>query len=230
MTLSDSVVVLGQAAFSGCEKMESLTMSRNIKTIEDYTFSNCKSLKSITLYRSIYSIGYKAFEQCVSLENIIIPDSVNIIEEYAFFGCEKVTSMTIPNSVINIGGGVFAGCNNLTNVSVDSENPRYVSVNNCIISGNELVAVCNNFIIPNDMEITSIGKYAISHVNESSINIPKSITNIGFMAVTGCSNLRDIYYEMTTNDWNLITKDQNWFMNNADCSINCIDGMISTAS
>ena len=228
--LSDSVVVLGQSAFSDCEKLESITMSRNIVDIEDYTFYGCKHLKSITLYRSIYSIGYEAFYKCSNLENIIIPNSVSVIEGYAFAGCDKLTSMIIPNSVTDIGGGVFAGCTNLAQISVENENPCYFSKNNCIISGNEIVATCNNFTIPNDIGITSIGEYAISHISATNITIPKNITNIEFMAITGCSNLKNIFYEGTTDDWNLITKNQHWFMNNSACSLHYMDGMISTVS
>lgn len=228
--LSDSVVVLGQSAFSGCEKLEAITMSRNIVDIEDYTFYECKSLKSITLYRSIYSIGYKAFYQCSNLENIILPNGVSVIEGYAFAGCDKFTSMRIPSSVTKIGGGAFAGCTNLFYVSVESENPCYVSIDNCIILGNEIVAVCNNFTIPIDAGITTIGEYAISHVSVANITIPKNITNLKFMAITGCGDLKSISYEGTKDDWKSITKNKRWFMNNADCSIYCADEIISTAS
>ena len=230
VVLADSVVILGQSVFSSCENLESIAMSRNIVNIEDYTFSNCNSLKSITLPRSLYSIGYKAFEQCINLETMIIPNGVNVIEGYAFAGCKKIKNIVIPNSVTDIEGGIFAGCDNLTHISVESENPCYMSIDNCIISGNEIVATCNNFIIPNDTGITSLGKYSISHVSATSITIPRNITNIDFMAITGCSDLKNIFYEGDTDDWKLITKDQHWFMNNADCYVYCEDGIISTAS
>ena len=228
--LSDSVVILGQSAFSDCEKLESITMSRNIVDIEDYTFYGCKHLKSITLYRSIYSIGYKAFYKCSNLENIIIPNSVGVIEGYAFAGCKKITSMIIPNSVTYIGSGVFADCVNLAQISVENQNPCYFSKNNCIISENEIVATCNNFTIPNDTGITTIGEYAICQVNVTEISIPKSVTKIDFFAITGVATLKHIFYEGTIGDWECIIKDKHWFVNSFECSIHCIDGIISTAS
>ena len=156
---------------------------------------------------------------------------MSVIEGYAFMGCENLTSMTIPQSVTEIGGGVFAWCDNLTNISVDSRNAMFVSMNNCIIYENEIIAVCNEFTIPSNAGITSIGKYAIAGVSATNITIPENITNLDFMCIAGCTDLKDIFYEGTTNDWASITKDNHWFMNNADCSsIHCTDEIISTAS
>ncbi len=101
--------------------------------------------------------------------------------------------MIIPNSVIDLGGGLFAGCKNLIHISVESENPYYVGINNCIISDNKIVAVCNNFSLPNDADVTNIEKYAISHMDVTNITIPKNITNIEFMAIEGCGSLKNIF-------------------------------------
>lgn len=221
--LPDSVVLLGWATFSGCENLESITMSRNIEEIATYAFLQCKNLKSITLYGSVKSIGYQAFAGCVNLEDIVIPKSVECIEGYAFSGCEKITSVTIPQKVIEIGEGAFAGCKNLIHISVDSQNPVYDSMNNCIVlkDKNEIIAVCNNFTIPAGIE--SIGQEAISGVDITGLTIPKSVKNIEMMAISRCDNLKDIFYEGTLEDWASITKDSFWFLGNEDCYVHCTD-------
>ena len=62
-----------------------------------------------------------------------------------------------------------------------------------------------------DNVVTSIYKRAFYECsNITSIVIPDSITNIGFTAFYGCSNLTNIKYRGTEEQWNAISKGEDW--------------------
>ncbi len=149
----------------------------------------------ITILDSVTSIGEFAFSGCSGLPSIVIPDGVTSIGKDAFWDCSGLTSIVIPDSVTSIGVYAFSGCSGITSISVDANNPRYDSRNNCnaIIETktNTLIAGCKNTIIPDS--VTSIGKYAFYGCSElTSIVIPDGVTSIEYGAFYGCSGLTSI--------------------------------------
>ena len=144
---------------------------------------------------SVTSIGEGAFYNCSSLTSVTIGNSVTSIGEGAFYFCSGLTSVTIGNSVTTIGYAAFAYCSGLISIVVAEGNPVYDSRENCnaIIRTelNELIAGCQNTIIPNS--VTEIGRYAFRYCSGlTSITIPNSVTSIGDWAFCNCSGLTSI--------------------------------------
>ena len=106
----NSVISIGDYAFSGCDSLTSITIPNSVTSIGNDAFSDCYKLTSITIPNSVTSIGDYAFSSCNSLTSITIPNSVTSIGDYAFSLCLSLTSITIPNSVTSIGDYAFLGC------------------------------------------------------------------------------------------------------------------------
>ncbi len=90
--IPDSVIIIGEGAFSGC-----------------YNLTN------VTIPNSVTTIGIEAFYRCFSLISIIIPDSVTDINTWAFYGC-GLQSVTIGAGVKNVGTASFFACSSLKTI------------------------------------------------------------------------------------------------------------------
>ena len=230
--IPNSVTYIGTSAFYNCDSLVSVTIPDSVTSISICAFEDCDSLTSIIVdennkyYKSIdgnlyskdgktliqYAIGKKdtsfeipfgvtsiddwgAFSGCDRLVNIDIPDSVEFIGFRAFEGCSSLTSVVIGDSVTSIGDNVFGGCDNLTSIIVDENNKYYKSIDGNLYSkdGKTLVQYAigkedTSFEIPNS--VTSIGFYAFYYCSSLvSVTIPDSVTSIGDWAFAGCAGL-----------------------------------------
>jgi len=158
------------------------------------TYSNKLEIgcKNSTIPNTIVSIEEDAFNHVRGLTSITIPSSVTSIGGWSFW-FTGLTSINIPSTVTSIGTNPFAGCADLTSITVESGNPVYDSRNGCnaiiLTSSNELLAGCQNSVIPDD--VTRIGDNAFYYISTlaGELVIPEQITSIGEYAYEGCSGL-----------------------------------------
>ena len=86
---------IAAGAFSGCTKLQSITIPDSVKLINKNTFKSCISLSSVTMNNRISEIGANAFSDCISLGEIAIPDSVKEIGHLAFYGCTEMKAFKV---------------------------------------------------------------------------------------------------------------------------------------
>ena len=154
---------LGDCAFYGCKRLNSLTIPTSVTSIGKEAFSGCSGLNSLNIPTSVTSIGERAFKDCSRLASLTIPSSVTSIGEGAFSSCRGLTSLTIPSSVTWISNCTFEGCSGLTRLTIPSS---VTSIGYYAFSG------CSGL---------------------TSLTIPSSVTEIGCSAFKDCSGLTSIY-------------------------------------
>ena len=128
-----SVTSIGDAAFSGCSGLTSVTIPNSVTSIGYYPFINCDGLISIKVEDG--NTVYDSREGCNAIietatntlvagcKNTVIPNSVTSIGDFAFSHCTGLTSITIPESVTSIGIQAFYRCYNLTSIRIEAVNP-----------------------------------------------------------------------------------------------------------
>ena len=160
-TIPNSVTIIGNSAFYGCESLKSINIPNSVTTIGKGAFCGCDSLTSINIPNSVTMIGNWAFSLCKSLTSINISNSVTTIGEYAFSDCHSLTSITIPSSVVTIIGNPFCRWHgNLYNESKAFIYEDHVLFNKNKTTLIEYRAKETNYTIPNS--VTTIGDHAFS--------------------------------------------------------------------
>ena len=78
-------------------------MSFKVTSIDKNAFSGCKRLKSLVLGKNITTIGNRAFYKCAALKKIKIPSGVTKIGKRAFYGCRHLKSIEIKSRKLKTG-------------------------------------------------------------------------------------------------------------------------------
>jgi hypothetical protein len=190
-----TVTTLGNYAFNGNTYITSVVIPDTVILMDGYnTFAGCKSLKSVTLGSSLRNISTKAFLNCTSLTSINIPDSVTTIYEEAFNGCTSLESITIPDSVVSIGNTVFGNCISLKEATLSN---NIAEIPQSIFEGCTALESVN---IPNGVTLISNGAFRNCDALKR-LTIPYSVNTINLYAFEK-TELTDIYYTGTEDDWN----------------------------
>ena len=173
--------------------------SYRVTSVGEFAFYNCGSLKSVTLPNNVTKIGKCAFSFCNILSSMEIPTRVNSIAEDAFQGCRSLTSMAIPNSVDIIEGNVFKGCAGLKEINVGDGNENYASVDGVLFDKDmsQLIAFpggheSKNYTIP--YGVLTVGEYAFSQCDVTSVEFPNTIIEIGDGAFSSCNSLTSMIF------------------------------------
>ena len=90
VNISDSVLYIGNYAFSLCSNLSTLIIGENVIEIGGSAFSSCPSLTSVTIPNSVTSIGNSAFSLCFNLSTLIIGENINEIGGSAFGNCYEL--------------------------------------------------------------------------------------------------------------------------------------------
>lgn len=94
------------STFSGCQKLESITLPSGLTYLPDHCF-NGSGLKSISIHSGITGIGFWCFEGCTSLTSITIPNTVQAIPADCFSDCTSLNAISLPNSIKAIRSNAF---------------------------------------------------------------------------------------------------------------------------
>ena len=133
--IPDSVIYIGDCAFTDCRKITTITMSNSVRNIGTAAFEGCTSLTNIIIPKTVTNIGIRAFYNCTSLANVVIPYGITSIKNVTFSGCTALKNITIPLSVTSVGQSAFFECSNLKDVYYGGEEADWKNIS--IGLGNE---------------------------------------------------------------------------------------------
>jgi len=190
------LVSLGDGAFLGAFKLESVVFGEGLESIGNEAFSS-SSLKVISLPASLKTLGTSAFSGCAQLEAVAFAPGaqLEVIPTGCFLGCTSLKSVTVPRLVREIGGaksnGAFEGCSALVSVVFES-------ADFCTLIGDYAFFGCSalkGIDIP--LTVGTLGNYAFGNCTSlSEITLHRGTVELGDGLFSGCTSLASI--EMNT--------------------------------
>ena len=168
---------IGEGAFYGCSKLESLDIKNNVQKIEKNIVSGCTKLRKVSLHK-VGTINNSAFSGCINLEDIEINDTINYVEKESFKGCVNLKKVI----ALNLSAWCVIEFEDMTS------NPLNIAHHIYKKSSEEIIEL----IIPEG--VTDLKKYVFYGSTEiNSVNIPSSVKSINNNAFSGCTNLKELY-------------------------------------
>ncbi len=186
------------AAFSGCNKISSINISKDNKwmcMVDDVIYS--KDMSKIVFYPpykkcnftlpdSVVTLDYIPFHGCYGLESLTLNNNIKSIP-IAAFSESSITSIIIPESVECIEEYSFIGCNQLKYVEI--KGPIDYIRDSAFYDCSSLETI----ILPNTLK--HIGEYAFNGCSSlKSIEIPGTVTLIEEYAFSSCNSLTSITF------------------------------------
>ena len=202
------------------EYENSVAVTYNYSDTESVTYYIPSNISSIAINNG--NILQGAFQNMTSLTNVIIGDSVSKIDKNAFDGCINMTTLEIgegsmlqsigegafystgisaifiPKNVAEIGAGALACTGALAEINVAGDNAYFISINGDLYSKDRTrfiryAAAKEDTSFSLRKGVDSIDKYAFSESDALiTIEIPATVTTIGFAAFDDCTNLEKI--------------------------------------
>lgn len=196
--LPNSVNIIGEEVFDNCKRLEYIKMS-NVEEIGNGAFSGCESLESVSLSDKLETIGRGAFADCTKLNNILIPNSLREIHSSAFGGCSALDKVSIKD----IGSWCNIDFEDNTSNPTTITNKLYLNdeeIKNLVIPSE--VKNIKNYVFQDCKYIETltfssgnktIGDWSFSNCQKIKIvEVPSSVESIGFASFYGCNSINSI--------------------------------------
>lgn len=106
---------------SNYSKIRKVVIPDTVVSIGENAFSDMPKLKKVVFSENLETIGRSAFARCTKLKTVDFPNTLRMIDDEAFYGCLRLSRVYVPASVTDIGMDAFFACENL--VLDVSDNP-----------------------------------------------------------------------------------------------------------
>lgn len=201
VVIPSNVLNIGEAAFYGCENLESVDIAEGVKTICNSAFADCPSLYSINIPSTVTDIGLGVFADDVALSSLSVYGDKYFFNDGALYNADSTelicylpgsgaSEYEMPFSVKKIDKYAFWGADKLKNVRV-SNNVEYIpayAFSGCYSL--EMVYLPESVKRIDDYAFYNC--HALSYLASENANVKTSST-----ALTGCENA-ETYYGVTS--------------------------------
>ncbi len=231
----DSVTTIGEGAFCGCESLVYCHLPQSLSVVSRYLFGGCSALQEIVIPNQVTEIKEGAFYNS-SLHTIALPLGIQKIEDLAFYSCPIETVYYLKSAdkrdLYEIAGKwreddlLYADLYGAVRWSALDENDRvceefeFRGITYRFYDGETAkvyaapgIVVCDIYPLidgqDGEIAVTAIGPHAIGSATKK-ITIPSSIKTIEKSAFSNCTDLEEVWFLGTREEWeNIVIGEDN---------------------
>lgn len=176
--------------FNGCSNItntweELINNREELTNIGECAFKSCSGIKGeLVIPNGISTLNTSIFQECTGIERLVIPENVTQLGDSVFLNCTGIKYLKIPIST-NCIGSKFSGVTNIKEIYYSKGTGVGISLANWQASS----GLCYQ-----------------SREKLTKVTLEDGITRIGDYTFYGCSNISEVYYTGSSENWNLITK------------------------
>ena len=155
------------------------------------------SFDEFKYFTAVTAIDDNAFNGS-TITKITLPESVKSIGENAFAFCNNLTTFFVPATIDYIGNGAFKSCAKLTTITVDEQNPNYMSSIGTLFTKDRSILIqypaknsYKSVAFPEDVLTVAPEAFLGASVLES-ITLSSSIQTIGEKAFANMTALKTV--------------------------------------
>ena len=109
IVVREGIERLGQNAFQGCYRAESVSLPESLSQIGAYAFSQTL-LESVRLPENALKLGTGLFSKCYRLQEVTLPSQLESLPEHTFSNCQTLRQLRLPGQLKRIGSESFYSC------------------------------------------------------------------------------------------------------------------------
>lgn len=195
--LPNSLKVILDDAFNGCENLTQVDLPNSLEYMGDACFFNCKNLTHVGLPNGLAQMGANCFANCESLNRVDLPNSLENLGFCCFMN-SGLTSIIINDSLPAISALCFAGCKNLENVVIGNG----VRIINMLAF--HCCAKLNQITLPNSVGV--INECAFAGTSLQTMIFPKGLKRLSGAVFTPESRFA---FNCNNNKYYVVEKNKN---------------------
>lgn len=206
----NNVTSLGLDAFYKCTGLDKVYFNGTVE--EDWPNVELANLyanpMSYATHFYTYDSGTATYSEVTS---IALADTITTLDDYTFYNFSALTDFTFNKSVTSSGKEVFKGCKSLDKVTYTGTIEEWALVDFEELYSTPMWKATHFYLEGQATEVTTINLSSViteikqySFYNFSAledITFTSAITASGKDAFTGCSSLKDVYYNGDIESW-----------------------------
>ena len=181
--LPDSVHAIGSSAFYNCTALETINLDK-LHLVEDSAFCRCESLTRATFHENVV-LGPTAFNLCKRLQSVQFNGDYAFLGGEVFNGCLQLKSVKLPKFVVSSTMSVT-----LDDWVIEQFLQRYLEGSDTLDGA--VVTYKNGDLQRKSQCMLRLPSGCFRETAIQEIELPESLTAIGYMAFMDCKRLQSI--------------------------------------